>query len=193
LGAYGFLGLIEHKKAFILPIKSSLSNLSYFSNNLQLKVPYLKKITEELKSNSILNHYINKRRMTIKIQSFSFKKGLPTDETEHGGGYIFDCRSIHNPGRYEEYKQKTGKDKEVQAFFESNTEMAEFLALVFELSSKHIDKYLNRNFDYLSIAFGCTGGQHRSVYSAEKLNTYLKLKYQDKIKIELSHREFPNL
>ena len=189
LGAYGLLGIVQNKNAFKNPIQSSINNLIYFSNNQHIKLDELNKITIQLAENIKLKEFMNKTSLEIKIQSFSYKKGLPQDNSEHGGGYIFDCRSIHNPGRYDEYKQKTGMDIEVQQFFEKETEMTDFLSQIFPLVSTHIDKYLERKFSYLSISFGCTGGQHRSVYSAEKLHDYLLKKYPNKLTLSVKHRE----
>jgi RNase adaptor protein for sRNA GlmZ degradation len=125
--------------------------------------------------------------LIVKITSFSYKKGLPVDTTEHGGGFLFDCRSIHNPGRYEEYKKLTGLDKPVIDFLDKEKEMDHFIENSFSLVDKAIEKYLSCGFNYISVGFGCTGGQHRSVYSAQKLFNYIKNKYN--IIVEVNHRE----
>lgn len=127
----------------------------------------------------------NKLRVTIN--SFSYKRALPIDDSENGGGFIFDCRSIHNPGRYEEYKKRTGKDKEVIQFFKNEPEMHEFLNHVFALIDQSVNKYIERKFTHLMVSFGCTGGQHRSVYCAENLANHLKEKFD--INITLQHIE----
>ncbi|OYT14908.1 MAG: ATP-binding protein [Bacteroidetes bacterium 4572_77] len=125
--------------------------------------------------------------LKIRINSFSFiYGGLPKDNSGHGGGHIFDCRALPNPGRYEQYKQLTGMDEEVIAYLENEEEVKEFLKHVFALADISVGKYLSRNFDYLSISFGCTGGQHRSVYAAEQLSQYIAENYEDVI-IELRH------
>jgi len=114
----------------------------------------------------------------IEIHSFSYKKGgIPKDNSGNGGGFAFDCRGILNPGRIEEYKSQTGNDIGVQKYLETKTEMPKFLELVKSLVSINIDNYLERGFEHLQINFGCTGGQHRSVYCANQLTMYLKTRY----------------
>lgn len=129
----------------------------------------------------------------IDIHSFSYKKGgYPEDKTENGGGFCFDCRGILNPGRIEEYKTQTGKDKGVQEFLETKTEMPKFLEHIKNLISITIDNYLERDFKSLQINFGCTGGQHRSVYSAEKIAEFIREKYPQ-IRVKVTHDEQPQL
>lgn len=129
----------------------------------------------------------------IEIHSFSYKKGgIPKDNSGNGGGFAFDCRGILNPGRIDEYKAQTGKDQPVQEFLENNTEMPRFLDLIKNLVSITIDDYLARNFENLQINFGCTGGQHRSVYSAEKIAEFIREKYPQ-TKVTVNHDEQPQL
>lgn len=119
-------------------------------------------------------------KLKIEIHSFSYKKGgIPKDNTENGGGFVFDCRGILNPGRIEEYKIQTGNDIGVQEFLETKTEMPHFLKSIQSLISISIENYLSRNFEHLQINFGCTGGQHRSVYSAIKTAQFIREKYPD--------------
>ncbi|NOQ26636.1 MAG: ATP-binding protein [Bacteroidales bacterium] len=127
------------------------------------------------------------KKLKVTINSFSYKRALPIDDSENGGGFIFDCRSIHNPGRYEEYKKHTGKDKEVIQFFKNEPEMHEFLNHVFALTDQSVNKYIERKFTHLMVSFGCTGGQHRSVYCAENLAKHLDEKFD--INITLQHIE----
>ena len=128
--------------------------------------------------------------LSVTIYSFSFKKGLPIDESGNGGGYVFDCRSTHNPGRYEQYKQMTGLDQPVIDFLENDGEILTFLESVYALVDHHVERYIERDFTNLQVAFGCTGGQHRSVYAAEHLAEHLHAKFN--VRVELSHREQPD-
>lgn len=126
----------------------------------------------------------------IDIHSFSYKKGgIPKDESENGGGFAFDCRGILNPGRIEEYKIQTGNDIGVQEYLETKTEMPKFLELIKSIVSINIDNYLSRGFENLQINFGCTGGQHRSVYCAIKIAEFIKEKYHEGTNVTLHHDE----
>ena len=116
--------------------------------------------------------------LTVQINSFSYlRSGIPEDKSGHGGGFVFDCRFIHNPGKQEEFKLLTGMDKEVITFLEDQKEMKIFLDNVYRITDMAIENYLLRNFSNLMISFGCTGGQHRSVYSAEKLKEHILNKF----------------
>ena len=125
--------------------------------------------------------------LVVRIFSFSFKRGLPEDTSGNGGGYVFDCRSTHNPGRYEPYKQLTGLDAPVIRFLEDDGEILTFLDSIYRLADHHVERYLQRGFTDLMFSFGCTGGQHRSVYCAQHLAEHLNRKYG--IRIDLTHRE----
>lgn len=126
-------------------------------------------------------------RLTVDVCSFSYKKGIPEDGSGNGGGYVFDCRSIHNPGRYEQYKPLTGKDREVIDFLETDGEVFSFLDHVYGVVDPHVETFMKRGFTHLMVSFGCTGGRHRSVYCAESLATHLRGKYD--IDVVLTHRE----
>lgn len=133
-------------------------------------------------------------KLNIEIYSFSYKKsGIPVDNSGNGGGFVFDCRGILNPGRIDEYKPQTGNDKGVQEFLETKTEMPEFLELIKKLVTITIDDYIERGFEHLQISFGCTGGQHRSVYGAIKLGEYLQEKYPEFLDVKVTHKEQPQL
>ena len=130
--------------------------------------------------------------LKIRIYSFGYKKsGVPEDDTANKGGFVFDCRFIYNPGRKREFTELTGKDKSVIDFLDNQEKMQSFLNSTFEIISSAIDNYLSRNFTDLLVSYGCTGGQHRSVYASEKLKTYLQEKYNSKISVQIIHKEFP--
>ncbi|AQX04583.1 ATP-binding protein [Elizabethkingia meningoseptica] len=132
-------------------------------------------------------------KLTIEVHSFSYKKGgIPKDNSGNGGGFVFDCRGILNPGRIEEYKQQTGNDVPVQEYLEQKTRIQDFLDAVYAIVSINIDDYLARGFEHLQINFGCTGGQHRSVYSAIKTAAYIREKYPQ-ANVILHHDEQPQL
>lgn len=127
------------------------------------------------------------KQLIVKVMSFSYRKGIPEDTSGNGGGYVFDCRYVHNPGRYDEYKPLTGLDKPVIDFLENDGEITEFLTHVYALTDAHVKRYLERGFTSLMICFGCTGGQHRSVYSAQHTAEHIHNKFG--VRVELFHRE----
>jgi len=126
--------------------------------------------------------------LTITINSFSYKKGIPADNSGNGGGFVFDCRALPNPGRYEEFKYLSGKDKKVIEFLTKETEVTDFLKNSFLLIDQSVKKYLEREFSSLNVNFGCTGGQHRSVFSAESLSKHLSEKFKN-LNIIVKHKE----
>lgn len=127
------------------------------------------------------------KQLIVKVMSFSYRKGIPEDTSGNGGGYVFDCRYVHNPGRYDEYKPLTGLDKPVIDFLENDGEITEFLSHVYALADAHVKRYIERGFTNLMICFGCTGGQHRSVYSAQHTAEHIHKKFG--VRVELLHRE----
>jgi aminoglycoside/choline kinase family phosphotransferase len=192
LGAYGFRGLLQLKPHFVTSIGPALKNLDKFlSDNPSLPAyPELRKLLEQISSADMQSKYAQPARsadvkLQVQVMSFSYKNGIPKDKGTHGGGYVFDCRGILNPGRYAAYKTLTGQDESVKQFLERETRMPEFLAQVYGLVSLNVDDYLSRGFENLSVAFGCTGGQHRSVYAAETLAKYLRNKYN--IEVAVTH------
>lgn len=190
MGAYGFRGFYEKKEHFLKSIPFALENLSLVLSglNLPVQLPEMINVLNQVCLSEFLKQIGSvESRLTVRVASFSYKRGIPTDPSGNGGGFVFDCRAIHNPGRYEEYKNLTGKDQEVMDFIESNQEMAEFLRAVKLLISQAVEKYLERGFSNLSISFGCTGGQHRSVYAAAEIAEFLTNKYP--VEVVLTHRE----
>ena len=131
--------------------------------------------------------YDGKGPLVVRVYSFSYRKGIPEDPSGNGGGYVFDCRSTHNPGRYEPYKQLTGLDEPVIRFLEDDGEILTFLDSVYRLADHHVNRYIQRGFTSLVFAFGCTGGQHRSVYCAQHLGEHLHEKFG--IEVHITHRE----
>jgi len=193
MGAYGFRGFYEKKEHFLKSIPFALKNLETLlaKNTIQVPLPELFKVLKAVTQSSFLKSIspVNDR-LTVRISSFSYKKGIPKDPSGNGGGFVFDCRAIHNPGKYVEYKHLTGKDPQVQQFLETKSTMSDFLSPVFSLVSHSVEVYSLRGFSHLCVSFGCTGGQHRSVYAAEKLAEYLKNNYP--VEIVLQHTEQDN-
>ena len=190
MGAYGFRGFYEKKEHFLKSIPFALKNLETLlaKNTIQVKLPELFKVLKAVTESVFLKTISpSNDRLTVRISSFSYKKGIPLDPSGNGGGFVFDCRAIHNPGRYAEYKHLTGKDLQVQEFLEEKSTIASFMASVISLVSQSVEVYSSRGFSHLCVNFGCTGGQHRSVYAAEKLAEYLKNNYP--VTVVLQHVE----
>ena len=192
LGAYGFRGLFERKAQFLTSIPLALTNLKefYLNQSLGIVVPEFNKVLNLCVSDEIIQQFTpvqatEKTPLVVKIKSFSYRNGVPVDDSGNGGGFVFDCRGILNPGRIDSMKTQTGRDKEVKDYLEQQTKMAEFLNSAFDIVDISVEDYIKRNFESLSISFGCTGGQHRSVYAADALASHLKNKF--KVKIELEH------
>lgn len=190
LGAYGFRGWTEHKAAFVVSIPLAISNLEDLLSELPSdSYPYLIQVLKQLVRLPRFNQSTEGDGvLEVRVSSFSFKKGIPYDPSGNGGGYVFDCRSIHNPGRYEPYKKLTGMDEPVIRFLEDDGEIIGFLEHVYGVVDPHVATYAKRGFTSLMVSFGCTGGQHRSVYCAEHLATHLSELYPD-IRVRLIHRE----
>ena len=194
LGAYGFRGLFERKPHFIASIPFALKNLKWFLENksLPIRLPALQKVLQAIVSDDIMSRFEplfanENTKLTVQINSFSYRKGIPEDRFGNGGGYVFDCRGILNPGRIEAYKTQTGRDKAVQEFLLQKTQMPAFLQHVFGIVDISVADYLKRDFEGLTISFGCTGGQHRSVFAADRLAAHLEEKF--KIKAVVTHVE----
>lgn len=192
MGAYGFRGLFERKAHFLASIPLALRNLKFFIENKRIGIvmPEFTRLLKLVVTDEMIERFeppqANEQTpLLIHINSFSYRKGIPNDESENGGGFVFDMRGILNPGRFDEYKKLSGKDKPVQDFLEQRTKMNEFLNSVWDLVDITVETYLKRDFSSLMINFGCTGGQHRSVYAAEQTARHLKNKY--KVKVVLSH------
>ena len=209
LGAYGFRGYFERKQHFLDSIPPALDNLrDLLAEEGSCPYPELRKVlckllkdsspalpareeAECLKGSNVSplkgGESAGESALVVRIFSFSYKRGIPEDTSGNGGGYVFDCRSTHNPGRYEPYKQITGLDAPVIKFLEDDGEILTFLDSVYRLADAHVERYLQRGFTDLMFSFGCTGGQHRSVYCAQHLAEHLNKKYG--IEVDLTHRE----
>ena len=187
LGAYGFRGYFEKKPHFIQSVPYAIENLRNLLREPYPEYPYLSRLLRDLVDMKQFSDELEKRTLTVKVMSFAYKKGIPNDTTGNGGGFIFDCRAVNNPGKYERYKPFTGLDEPVVAFLENDGEITEFLSHCNALVDASVRRYIERGFSNLMVAFGCTGGQHRSVYCAQHLAERLNREFG--IKVELVHRE----
>ena len=187
LGAYGFRGFFEKKPHFLRSVPYALQNLRTLLQTPFTEYPYLNGILQELSVKPELNVIQEDHRLEVHVYSFAYKKGIPADTTGNGGGYVFDCRSVNNPGKYEYYRQFNGMDPEVIKFLEDDGEVTVFLDSVYKLVDAHVQRFIERKFTHLQVCFGCTGGQHRSVYCAEHLARHLADKFN--IKVVVTHRE----
>ena len=187
LGAYGFRGYFEKKPHFMQSVPFAIDNLRQLLQEDYPEYPYLYKILKELTTLKQFTNEIPKRTLEVRIISFAYKKGIPNDPSGNGGGFVFDCRAINNPGKYERYNHFTGLDEPVIQFLENDGEITQFLEHVYQIVDKSVKRYIDRGFTNLMVCFGCTGGQHRSVYSAQHLAEHLNQKYG--VKVILTHRE----
>lgn len=203
LGAYGYRGYFERKRHFLDSIPPAMDNLrGLLAMSHPFPYPYLMSLLRRITAlpqyapagreahpdgPSTRSPYDGQGRLTVRVYSFSYRRGIPEDTTGNGGGYVFDCRSTHNPGRYAPYRKLTGLDGPVIRFLESDGEILRFLDSVYRLADAHVERYLERGFTDLMFSFGCTGGQHRSVYAAQHLAEHLSAKYG--IGVRLCHRE----
>lgn len=192
LGAYGFRGKFERKAHFIKSIPAALANLAELLKEPFDDYPYLSetlaRMLESEQAKTDICEEKPKSALTVTVTSFSYKKGIPADLSGNGGGFVFDCRGMENPGRYDEYKQITGLDAPVIEFLERKGEIITFLDHCFGLVDPSVDCYDRRGFTSLAVNFGCTGGQHRSVYSAQKMAEHIKVRFPH-VNVHLIHRE----
>jgi aminoglycoside/choline kinase family phosphotransferase len=177
LGAYGFRGFYERKAHFLQSVPYALKNLRWLAHNVRLPValPSLLDALQAMQaSEKLRNLSAPAPGLTVRVFSFSFHNGIPADESGNGGGFVFDGRSLPNPGREEQYRQLTGKDEAVIDYLDRQPGVNEFLEHAFSLVDSSVANYRQRGFSNLSVSFGCTGGQHRSVYLAEHLAEHLR-------------------
>jgi len=190
LGAYGFRGFYERKEHFLQSVPYALINLRWLLHNVELPIalPALMEAFKSMVASDKLQGLTSEpEKLTVRVFSFSFHRGLPQDETGNGGGFVFDGRSLPNPGREESFKTLTGKDAEVIDYLNRQESVHQFLASVMSLVDASVSTYQRRGFKHLMVSFGCTGGQHRSVYLAEQLAKHLRDK--DGVEVVVRHRE----
>lgn len=187
LGAYGFRGYFEKKPHFIQSVPFAIDNLRQLLRDDYPEYPYLCSVLRELTELKQFSDDMQKRTLEVKIVSFAYKKGIPNDPSGNGGGFVFDCRAVNNPGKYEQYNHFTGLDEPVIRFLEDDGEITQFLEHAYTMVDASVKRYLDRGFTNLMICFGCTGGRHRSVYSAQHMSEHLSAKFG--VKIHLMHRE----
>ncbi len=192
LGAYGFRGIYEKKAHFLTSIPPALANIRWYLQHIQLPIelPELMRCLSVLVADKQFKEYEtgeSTNKLTVHIRSFSYRKGIPVDLSGNGGGHVFDCRSIFNPGRFEPYKKLTGRDAPVIEFLETRSQIKDFLQPIYTLVDRSVENYIERKFQHIMVCFGCTGGQHRSVYSADHLAQHLQEKYD--VVIDLEHVE----
>jgi len=187
LGAYGFRGYFEKKPHFLQSIPFALDNLRTLLLDEFSEYPYLLKILKQMTELKQFREVSVRKPLVVKVYSFSYKKGIPQDDSGNGGGFVFDCRAVNNPGKYERYQQSTGLDESVIQFLENDGEIIPFLEHAFALVDASVKRYIDRGFSNLMVSFGCTGGQHRSVYSAQKLAEHIHSVFG--IEVQLIHRE----
>ena len=188
LGAYGFRGYFEKKPHFLQSIPFAIKNLKQLLTIDFPEYPYLIEVLKHMNALEQFNIQKEERKsLLVKVYSFSYRVGIPEDTSGNGGGFVFDCRAIHNPGKYPEYVELTGLDEPVKQFLEKDGEIIPFLEHAFELVDNSVKRYLERGFADLVISFGCTGGRHRSVYSAQKMAEHIHTKFG--VEVQLIHRE----
>lgn len=212
MGAYGFRGLYEKKPLFLQSIPLAVKNLQWLRDHIELPIelPELKSVWSYIATSpdiyalaeraaesvpEISEGYVGPKAgiseghsaLTITIVSFSYRKGIPTDDSGNGGGFVFDCRAVDNPGRLEVFRELTGRDAAVKQSLSENPLMCRFLEHVYALVDASVENYMGRGFSHLQVSFGCTGGQHRSVFAADQLADRLKKKYA--VRVLLKHRE----
>jgi len=190
MGTYGLRGLHERKSLFLQSIPYAVRNIEFLLRNADLPVslPALMQVLQRMVGSSHLRQFgAASLTLTVRVHSFSYRDGIPQDESGHGGGFVFDCRALPNPGKYETYSKRTGTDPEVVEFLRKEPAVERFMARARDLVDQSVEDYRKRNFTHLMVAFGCTGGQHRSVYCSELLARHLREKYG--VAVEVRHLE----
>ncbi len=189
MGAYGLRGFYERKSHFLLSIPYALKNIRWLLQNVELPIelPALMEALSGMASSQKLCGSAAPEKLTVRILSFSFHRGVPQDDSGHGGGFVFDARGLPNPGREERFKTMTGRDAEVAEYLVQHDSVRQFLNNAAALVDASVDNYQQRGFKNLMVSFGCTGGQHRSVYLAEALAKHLRAR--NDVEVVVQHRE----
>jgi aminoglycoside/choline kinase family phosphotransferase len=190
LGAYGFRGFYERKAHFLQSVPYALKNLRWLSHNVTLPIalPTLMEAFNRMLASEKLQGLASEAdTLTVRIFSFSFHRGMPQDESGNGGGFVFDGRSLPNPGREERFKALTGKDAPVIDYLNQQQSVHQFLASVMSLVDASVNEYQRRDFKNLMVSFGCTGGQHRSVFLAEQVAA--RLRGRNGVEVVVHHRQ----
>lgn len=190
MGTYGYRGYFERKTHFLQSIPFAVRNLTGLLNHLSMPIalPELTRVLRDIITSDFVKPYMPGQTLTVRVQSFSFKKAIPNDPSPNGGGFVFDCRALPNPGREPQYKTFTGKDACVIDYLNQFPAVHEFEEHLFAIVDQSIDNYLERHFDHLMLSFGCTGGQHRSVFFAEQTARHIREKYPE-VNVILKHTE----
>ena len=191
LGAYGYRGFYERKPRFLQSVPYAARNIEgILARGLPLELPELERVLRHIVERwaEVPDPEDRTDGLTVRIASFSYRKGYPDDTGGHGGGFVFDCRAIPNPGRESTFRDLCGKDEPVVRYLEGREEASAFWRSVRSLVDAQVEEYLRRGFSSLSVSFGCTGGQHRSVYMAERLARHVKATFPD-IRVAVRHRE----
>jgi aminoglycoside/choline kinase family phosphotransferase len=191
MGAYGYRGFFERKPRFLLSVPYAAENVAQvLEEGLPLELPEVERAFRHIvrawapeAGGSPLHE-----GLTLRVASFSYKGGYPDDRDGHGGGYVFDCRALPNPGRRLEYRDLSGLDDAVVDHLAGIPEVEEFWEHVRRLVDSQIREYLRRGFTSLSVSFGCTGGQHRSVYLGDRLARHVHAHHPE-VRVEVEHRE----
>ena len=190
LGAYGFRGYFEKKPHFLQSIPFAIDNLRRWLDAAPDNgddYAYLKELLQRMTELKQFKEVAIRKPLVVKVYSFSYKKGIPADDSGNGGGFVFDCRAVNNPGKYERYNAYTGQDEPVIRFLEDDGEILTFLRSAYQLVDASVKRYMDRGFQHLMVSFGCTGGQHRSVYAAEKMAEHIHSTFG--VTVQLIHRE----
>jgi aminoglycoside/choline kinase family phosphotransferase len=188
LGAYGFRGFYERRIHFLQSVPYALKNLRWLLHNVKLSIELptlMDAFRSMLASEKLLRIASEAQNLVVRVYSFSFHRGLPKDESGNGGGFVFDGRSLPNPGREERFKALTGRDAPVVEYLNQEDSVHQFLASVWSLVDATVNNYQQRGFKNLMVSFGCTGGQHRSVYLAEQLAK--RLRSRNGVDVEVRH------